>query len=478
MRFNRYEQTLESWTSATAGLSSIMAAASRSARQAIAAPSSREQELRDVAAGVAAPLLAGYVLWVLQRAHDADLKRLYFVSRDGQILLDIARRLSHRLKSSCELRYLHASRQAWWVPAASALVSEQLEPFVTETGRVSLRTILARVSIEPEEIGEGLEGLGFRESDWSRDLTPRAREELRAIIRDGILRQVIERSTAPKRELLLRYMKQERLLERTDWALVDLGWRGTLQKALGVTLARSGTGPPRGLYFGIISNPFLGIVNASLEASCGPMEAYLLDERSRRGMDTVVPEAAHMVEAFCTGTEGAVIGYEERAEQVAPVLATPINRPALEAGLLLVRQTISRFSEELALSSSGFVSLDADVRPATTAILKAFWETPSPAAAAAWATFPFELNLLRAESTIMATRYSWGDVADVFRTGVLGRNEWRPWVPGSLAITPASIRLALQASTPAARALRRLLRPLKHSDRSTRKTSRRDDRTP
>ena len=261
--------------------------------------------------------------------------------------------------------------------------------------------------------------------------------------------------------MLLRYLKQERLLERTDWALVDLGWRGTLQKALGVTLANSGTGPPRGFYFGIITNPFLGIVNASLEASCGPMEAYLFDERSRRGMDTGGPEAAHMVEVFCTGTEGAVVGYDERAEQVVPVLATPINQPALKAGLLVVRQTISRFSEELALLSGG-VSLDADVRPATAAILKAFWQTPSPAAAAAWATFPFELNLAQAESTRMATRFSWRDVADVFRTGVLGRNVWRPWVAGSFAITPAAVRLALRVSTPAGRALRRVLRPLKH----------------
>ena len=459
MRLNRYEQTLESWSAATAGLSSIMAGASRSARQAIAVPSPREQELCEVAAGVAAPLLTGYVLWILRRAHDANLKRLYFVSRDGQILLDIARRLSHRLKTSCELRYLYASRQAWWVPAASALVSEQLEPF-TETGHVSLRTILARLSLEPEEIGDGLKGLGFYESEWSRELTAGAREELRVIIRDGILRQVIERSTAPKRDLLLRYLKQERLLERTDWALVDLGWRGTLQKALGVLLANSGAGLPRGLYFGILTAPFLGITTPSLEASCGPMEAYLFEERSHRGMATVGPEATHMIETFCTGTEGAVIGYEERAEHVAPVLATPINRPALEAGLSVVRQTISRFSEELALSSGG-VNLDADVRPATTAILKAFWQTPSFAAAAAWATFPFELNLARAESTRMATRFSWRDVADGFRSGVLGRSVWRPWVAGSLAITPAPVRLALQVSMPARRALRRVLRPVK-----------------
>jgi hypothetical protein len=459
MRLNRYEQVLESWASATGGLSSIMAAASRSARQAVAAPSPREEALRDVAASVAAPLLAGFVLWVLQRAQDADLKRLYFVSRDGQMLLEIARRLSHRLESSCELRYLYASRQAWWVPAASAAVSEQLEPFVTDTGRVSLRTILARLSVEPEEIADGLKELGFQESDWSRDLPPQERQKVRAMIRNGILREIVERATARKRELLLRYLKQEDLLERADWALVDLGWRGTLQKALGVVLAKSGAGPPRGFYVGVITDPFLGIGAPWLEASCGAMDAYLFDERSRRGMATIGPTAAHMIELFCTGTEGAVIGYQEHGERVTPVLATPLNEPALAAGLPLVRQTICHFSEELA-RGSGVVSPDVDVRPATTAILSAFWRTPPRAAAAAWATFPFELNLARAESTQLATRFSWSDVVDAFRTGVLGRRDWRPWVAGSLVITPATVRFALRAGTPAGRALRRVLRPL------------------
>ena len=145
-----------------------------------------------------------------------------------------------------------------------------------------------------------------------------------------------------------------------------------------------------------------------------------------------------------------------------PVLVTPDNGPALEAGLPLVRQTICRFSDELA-RSSGSVSLDADVRPATAAILEAFWRTPPPAAAAAWATFPFELNLARAESTRLATRFSWRDVTTVFRTGVLGPREWRPWVTGSLAITPAAVRVALHAAAAAGRAMRRILRPVKHA---------------
>jgi len=459
----RHEQLLESWASATDGLSSIMARASRSARQRVDAASQREESLRDVAAGVAAPLLTGYVLWVLRHAQESRLDRLYFLSRDGEILLDIARRLRDCVSSSCQLRYLYASRHAWWVPAASAALSEHLEPFIPDHGHLSLRAILVRLCLESDGVSDDLASVGFAVDDASRDLTRQERQTLRAIVREGTLRRVIERSTASKRELLRQYLKQEGLFDAGDWALVDVGWRGTLQKALGVMLQEANAATARGFYIGIITDAFLGVTAPSLEASCGRRDAYLFDERTPRRVPTSGPTAAHMIELFCTGTEGPVVGYERRGEQVTPVLAACANRPALDAGLPLMRETILRFAEELSRSRELLVDRKGDVRAACAAILDDFWHTPLPAAAAAWAAFPFELNLARADSTLFASRFSWRDVALAFRSGVAGTGAWRPWVAGSLAITPPAVRLALHASAAIGRPARRVLRPLKNA---------------
>ena len=57
---NRFEKILASYSLATEGLSSVMAGASRLARLKISASFAEEEALRDVAAGVAAPILVGF----------------------------------------------------------------------------------------------------------------------------------------------------------------------------------------------------------------------------------------------------------------------------------------------------------------------------------------------------------------------------------------------------------------------------------
>ncbi|MGH9181865.1 MAG: hypothetical protein ACRDY5_09140, partial [Acidimicrobiales bacterium] len=112
---NRYEEILDRWRLPTGGLASLMAGASRLARLSVPAASDIDAAIRDVTAGVIAPTLVAYVLWVLADAARTGVRRLYFVSRDGEVLLRVARRLVDRTGSPAglELRYLHGSRQAW-----------------------------------------------------------------------------------------------------------------------------------------------------------------------------------------------------------------------------------------------------------------------------------------------------------------------------------------------------------------------------
>src|SRR5262249_20737519 len=91
---NRYEAILEAHSWATEGLASAMAGRSRLARLSVPVAQPKEVARREVAAGVAGPALVSYTLWILHRAEELGLKHLYFLSRDGQILLEIARRLA------------------------------------------------------------------------------------------------------------------------------------------------------------------------------------------------------------------------------------------------------------------------------------------------------------------------------------------------------------------------------------------------
>lgn len=217
---NRYENILESHTLATEGLSSLMAGASRIARLTIPT-SSQEEVLRDVAAGVVAPTLVGYVLWLLQRAQQLGLKRLYFISRDGQVLLEIARRLVDKLNISCELRYLYGSRLSWNM----AVLNSTDEHWIWHplADYCSVERVLDRLGVNPGEIRDRLSASGFTEDDWSRQLSPSEVEALRAVLRVGEVREIILQKAAQKRRVLVEYLEQEGLLDTTTKGLVDLG---------------------------------------------------------------------------------------------------------------------------------------------------------------------------------------------------------------------------------------------------------------
>lgn len=113
---NRYEEILEQHALSTQGMASLFAGASRMARLSIPATSKKQEAIRDVSAGVIAPTLICYILWLFKRAEALKLTRLYFVARDGEILVQISKIIAEKLGVNCDIRYLYGSRQAWHVP--------------------------------------------------------------------------------------------------------------------------------------------------------------------------------------------------------------------------------------------------------------------------------------------------------------------------------------------------------------------------
>lgn len=68
-----------------------------------------DNSYRDLASRFVAPAYLPYVLWILEEAKKQGIQRLYFISRDGYILQQIAEALQHE---EIELRYFFISRKA------------------------------------------------------------------------------------------------------------------------------------------------------------------------------------------------------------------------------------------------------------------------------------------------------------------------------------------------------------------------------
>lgn len=432
---NRYEERLDRDAERTAGLATALAGASRLARLQVEVRTPAEEALRDVSAGVVGPLLVAYVTWILREARRRGVTSLWFLARDGQVLLELARILAPKLGVQADLRYLLASRQAWNLPAVACGVHADLVWIWDHSDGLSVRGLLARVGIDPAEVATELASLGLSEGDWSRPLRRVELVALRGWAERESFRARVRDAAGRSEPLLRRYLEQEGVIATENAAVVELVGHGNLQESLTAVLTSAGGQAPVGFY--------LAVMRDERERCMGEVVSYLDREHS----SGLVPGFAVIaLEAFCAADHGTLVGFEEGADGVVCPILDPTNSPVTGWGLDVLRRTVVAFARELVLDED-LVDPDADVRGSVIGPLQDFWMRPSPEEAAAWGRFPWE-DGFGAETRYrsLARAYSWMDVARALRRGRIVPVHRAAWRQGSLVLTPRLRRGALRAA--------------------------------
>lgn len=446
---NRYEKILEAQAWATEGLSSALAGASRLARLTLEAPSQREKALRDVTAGVAAPLLIGFTLWTLKRAKMLGLKRLYFLARDGQVLLTLAQALIKQLDFDCELRYLYGSRQAWMLSGITVLDEAQLLkifPAVNDVDILSVTALLARFSLIPKEVQDSLVAIGLTEVDWTRNLTLEERAKLRqALLEKAELRQTILARAREKRQLMMRYLDQEGLLATDETGIVDLGTGATLYNALASVLSTGSANisPPKGFY--------LSLREEVKDTGYGLPETYLWDARAALGFMANRATLVTMLECWCVADHGSTLGYHERDGRIEPILTQENNDSVMDWGFPVVSETLRCVAENLVLEQE-LVNPWSNLCEVSGDVYQAFWTHPEAIEAETWGAFPFEDGWgLESVYLTLARPYRWSELLKPNRI-----RHW--WHEGAIAQSPWLLKALFKCRLALVRSVRLLKR--------------------
>ncbi|MFN3597132.1 MAG: HAD family hydrolase [Rubricoccaceae bacterium] len=451
----RYEQVMHRYRGTTDGAAAALAGASRLAR--LSAPTEAAPGLVGPAAGVFAPLLIGFTLWVLRQAYQAGLERLYFISRDGEILVALARALAPKFGLSIEARYLHGSRLSWNGAVSSPHEAQWIWDSLMwrGSGRVSNRKMLRRPGLEPAEIEELIHATGLTEAEL-QSVSP-GHAALRAALVHPAAQPLLAQARARLHQRLVAYLAQEGALDPCPMGFVDIGWRATQHDVLNILRSEAGLEPTQGYFLGLEDTP--SPFHATREAYLANGHTGLGDHPFGTG---VVPPLFPLIELVCTSLSGSVVSYTCRDGRVEPVLSA--GNPALAAwGLPCVHSTIVSVAEQLSISPD-VLHPSADLRPMLRTLLEEFWNQPSPEEAQAWGSFPWE--------TGQAGEETMTEFAPPFRlrralTVVIQRPSllWHPgrwalhasnsqWKAASLARASAAARLAY-GGAPAVRALLR-----------------------
>jgi FMN phosphatase YigB (HAD superfamily) len=264
--------------------------------------------------GHGAVALGAYVAWVLSSARARDINTVWFLARDGQILMKLAERLAPLLHPDARLEYVHASRLAWCLPAYRNLDQAMQQWLGRYVYGVSVDTIMQTLGLDlaTAQTIHGLahsSGSGASQIDADRLSAARARF---AQISDAA------------RESLLPYLESRGLWQAGQVMLVDVGWRASLQGALDQIIR----GAPRpappivGAYVGLTHRP------AGLDA-----QSLLVFAPNEPRINATV------VEFLTRADHGSVLGYRRSAAGASEPLLQPIShtqRRAVEANQALV----------------------------------------------------------------------------------------------------------------------------------------------
>jgi FMN phosphatase YigB (HAD superfamily) len=367
----------------------------------------------DIGLTVLGPVLCTFAHHVLLEADRAGHDDLLFVARDGDLLHRVTTILApcvpvlHRPS----LRYTYLSRRSTALPALPALdpdrAAEMLNLHAANRG---LAGILAALNLSPAAMVSLASRHGILRLDEPIS-RPESEPRLRALLGDPRFRALVEGERARQKDLLRRYLSQEGLFSGRRVALVDVGWSGTTQSAIIAAFAgEPGLSAPYGLYVGLGQDPLRGDPD-DLELKKGLLSDF---RRGRSLVEASAHYATTLLEAVCRAAHGTVLGYEESAGGVAPILhevSAPRGADEGEArARMLVRNGVEAYARQYAGSLRGASLDEAGTRRRAQHLLLrlAFFPTPTEMA--------------------LARLLTMGDVfSEDWRTPLLPEEAPRPW---------------------------------------------------
>ena len=287
-------------------------------RRVEAKPPPASEAWKSLGRTLGGTVLGAFVRWLGARAQAHGIKRLYFCARDGYLLQRAwdTSRLGESL--GIESRYLYVSRAVLNIAGGrrssspTRLDDALVELLATTNGKTTARLALQRA---------GLEGV--------TDLCAAAGRALGSLDRPiaderGVMafREVIRAHAAPIYAALeghadrtLRYLRQEGLEAPGPRALVDMGWHGTMQRAVN-ELVRGPAEPVLGFYYGLWPGASRHRYRAGVMEACFGSEFLPIDEQPE------LQESVAILEELHTAPEGSTLGFEVRTDgRLTPRLA-------------------------------------------------------------------------------------------------------------------------------------------------------------
>ena len=444
----RLESAFEQHTAATGGLSSLLAGASRWMRLTLDDATASQRVLNQVVADAAGPALYAFVLWVVRTAHSRGIRRIWFMARDGQVLIPMARSIAARLGIELDIGYLYGGRQVVKVAALRKIDAAAIDWMTGGSGFMSVEEVLRRVGLEATGLEASITDSGLPLDGaigWSKV------EVLGRFLQRPEIAERILAVAEDRRRDVLDYFRACGIVGGGTTCIVDIGWRGTVVRAVDDLIGRADCSKHLFLYFGLYARP---------KACDGlSMLGYLFDIDTRTGRNFGtggdIPNVSSSMEIFCQADHGSIMQIRREAGKFIPVCLAEDSSKQSEWDVGFVQSRLRLYAETVPIELCS--DPDVDLRALVEQSIRTTLCSPSLALARVMGGIPFIDDQAGAVAQHFARPYGLQDLQAAFREGSRPQYGMNWWTEGAWTLTNNSMRRLMRLTMRLGRVRRRHL---------------------
>lgn len=244
-------------------------------------------------------LLYSFSLWLNSELNKLNIKKVYFLSRDGYIL----KKAFEFINIDKIPEYLYVSRRSLTVPNLwKDIEFESLENNIIISNYFTIKTFLKRLGLNPNDYKNLLDKYNLKLDNELSKKTFLKNNKLKDFYNE--IKKDITHNSKNEYNLLQKYLKQNEFYGNV--AIVDIGWHGTMQKKLLDTNINRKINI-NGFYLGqekIIKNA----------------NGFLFNEFDNALNKISIAGSFGFFESLFLANHGSVIKYKEENNKIVPVL--------------------------------------------------------------------------------------------------------------------------------------------------------------
>lgn len=248
------------------------------------------------------PLFYSFIDWILSDCKDKGIENVYFFTREGEFFYEIANRISKYDKIKKYI--LEVSRVATFTPSIREVTTKELMRVWNQYSTQSISSFCQTLDLDVDEFIDLFEKYDLNLFD--KILYPFNDSRIKKLFSDKEFKKRLEKTIDNRKESILNYFKTKKLDNTSGKvAIVDIGWRGTIQDNLCYILPNKEI---YGYYFGL--NNFLN-EQPSNAHKYGYLNSY---SNGIKFLDNVTP-----IEMLCNSPYGSTIGYDENSKAIRKI---------------------------------------------------------------------------------------------------------------------------------------------------------------